>query len=71
MSPFTDSDHGNSVKAATHGAIFTLASMSWLYNVVAWHRRRQPHLLVNAVVYGGLMVFEAMQITHHVDQGRS
>lgn len=65
---FTDCDEGNGVKAATHGALFTLSALCAIYNVAAWITRdhKEPHLAVNAIVYVALCGYELRNVTHHL-----
>ena len=53
------------VKGAVHGGMLVLASETLLYNVVAYTKRREPHLAVNVGVYGALLAFEAYQVWKH------
>ena len=52
-------------KAAVHGALGLLAGVCLIYNAVAWYRRREWHLAVNAAVYGALTAYEVEQCRHH------
>jgi hypothetical protein len=65
MAAFTDHGVGEGVKAATHGAVLTLAALCAVYNVVAFVKRREQHHAINSAVYLGLMAYEAVQIHRH------
>jgi len=54
------------LKAGVHGAAFGLIALMGIYNAAAWLRRRDPHLAVNAILYGGLAVWERHHVHHHV-----
>lgn len=62
---FTDSTVANGTKGAVHGALLALAALCTGYNVMAYVGRHQPHLLVNAAVYGSLVIYECYQVEHH------
>ena len=64
--PLLTPDHAESFKSLVHLSLFGLAAMCLGYNAMAWSERRQAHLAVNAVVYGALAVFEATQVTRHL-----
>lgn len=57
--------HAEPLKAAVHGAAMGLAAAMGLYNLAAWLRRREPHLAVNAAIYGLAIVWEAGHVWHH------
>lgn len=42
------------LKLGVHAGAFGLAVVMGLYNAAAWLRRREPHLVINAVVYAAL-----------------
>lgn len=54
------------LKAASHGAMGILAVVFALYNGAAWWGRREPHLAVNALIYGAIAVLETQHIRHHL-----
>lgn len=64
--PWTDQGHHEGVKAAVHGALLGLAAVCLLYNSVAWIRRRERHLLINTLLYGGLVGLEVKQVSRHL-----
>lgn len=53
-------------KSAWHVGGFVFAAGAAGYNTGAWLSRGEPHLLVNAVVYGALAIFEHRKIVHHL-----
>jgi hypothetical protein len=53
------------VKGAWHVGGFLFAAGAAGYNAGAWVSRGEPHLLVNAVVYSALAIFEHRKIVHH------
>lgn len=53
-------------KAGVHFAIFSLASMAGGYNLMTYGEERDPRHLVNALVYGVLLAFEASHISRHL-----
>ena len=57
-------DH-EAVKAMAHGTLGLLACLCVGYNGAAFLARRERHLAVNTVVYGALVVFEALQWRRH------
>lgn len=62
---FTDAGSSEATKGAVHGALFTLAALCAVYNGCAYLKRREPHLVRNAVVYSALMVYEVVNVRHH------
>lgn len=59
-----------SLKAATHGAMFALAALFTLYNGAAWWSRRAPHLARNTLFYGALALLEVSHCRHHLQRLR-
>lgn len=53
------------VKAATHGALGVLAATCAIYNALAATKRQEPHLVVNAIVYAALTLWEAKKTREH------
>jgi hypothetical protein len=53
------------VKGAVHGAVCGLALVCGIYNAAAWVARRERHLGVNAILYTGLAIWEAVHVRHH------
>lgn len=66
---FIDRQEAQGVKGAIHGVVFTLAALCGVYNSVAFYCRHDRHLLVNAVVYLGLMGFEVFNVHRHCRGG--
>lgn len=54
------------LKAGVHAAAFGLIALMGIYNAAAWLRRRDPHLAVNAILYGALAAWERHHVGHHV-----
>ena len=67
MSMFTDADSAQVTKAAVHGAVFALVALCFGYNLCAYRARGERHSAMNALVYGGLLIWEAVQIRHHTE----
>lgn len=65
-----DSGQREGLKGAVHGALGLLALVCCGYNVIAWARRRDTHLAVNASVYGALTAYELAKVLHHRDSLR-
>ena len=57
-------------KAAVHGTALGLAAIMGLYNAAAWINRRDPHLAVNAVMYGLAIVWERRLVASHLRECR-
>lgn len=55
------------LKASVHGGLLAFAAVCFVYNVVAFAMRREPHLAMNAGVYGFVMELEIKQIAHHME----
>lgn len=53
-------------KAAVHAVAGTLAVLCAAYNAIAFMLRREPHLLQNAIFYGGCACFERYQTQRHL-----
>ena len=58
------------LKAGVHAATLGLIALMGVYNAAAWLRRRDPHLAVNAILYGALTVWERHHVRHHIAAGR-
>lgn len=56
------------LKAAVHGGLLVFSAICFVYNVVAFAMRREPHLAMNAGVYGFVMELEIKQIAHHMEK---
>jgi hypothetical protein len=54
------------LKAAVHGVLLATVAVCAVYNAAAWLKRRQPHLAINAVVYGAAVVWEHAHVMHHL-----
>ena len=63
---FTDPGSSEPLKAAAHGLVLLFAAGCGAYNVIAYDRRRELHLAVNAIVYAALFLFEAVHVHNHV-----
>lgn len=55
-------------KAGIHAVLGGLAATCGVYNFVAWTKRRETHLAVNAVLYAALWAWETYQTHHHLAQ---
>jgi hypothetical protein len=42
------------LKAAVHGVLLVTMGVCAAYNTAAFLKRRQPHLAINAVIYGAM-----------------
>lgn len=58
-------------KGGIHATIAGLAATCAMYNGIAWIKRREPHLAVNAVLYALLWGFETYQTHHHWSQRKT
>lgn len=54
------------LKAGVHATALGLAAVMGIYNAVAWLRRREQHLAVNAVLYAALAAWEQKHVAHHL-----
>ena len=54
------------LKAAVHGVLFATVAVCAAYNAAAWLKRRQPHLAINAVVYGAAVCGNMRTCMHHL-----
>jgi hypothetical protein len=59
------------LKAGVHAAAFGLIALMGIYNAAAWLRRRDPHLAVNAILYGALATWERHHVRHHIAAHRT
>ena len=66
---FVDHDVASGTKGAIHGSLLTLAALCAVYNICAQRARPSSHLLLNAVVYTGLIGFEVMNVARHCHKG--
>jgi hypothetical protein len=54
------------MKAAVHCVLLVTVSVCAAYNAAAWLKRRQPHLAINAVIYGMAVWWERAHVMHHL-----
>jgi len=54
------------LKAAVHGVMLATVAVCAAYNAAAWLKRRQPHLAINALVYGAAILWERSHVMHHL-----
>lgn len=62
---FLKAGEGEVLKGAVHAAVCGLALVCGVYNAAAWVTRRERHLGVNAFLYAGLAIWEAVHVQHH------
>lgn len=67
---WTTSGNHEPVKAGAHGIMLGLALVFVCYNTLAWWRRRDRHLAVNAAAYLGLVGLEVYQVGRHLQHAR-
>ena len=58
--------HAEPVKGAVHGLAAVVCGLMFAYNTAAWLFRREPHLAMNALVYGTAILYEGVQTHRHV-----
>jgi hypothetical protein len=58
------------LKLGVHAAVLGLSALCCAYNAAAWLSRRQGHLVVNAVLYSVLAVWEQQHVAHHLAELR-
>ena len=63
---FVSQGHGEPVKGAVHGLAAVVCGLMFTYNTTAWLFRREPHLAINALVYGSAILYEGVQTRRHV-----
>ena len=63
---FVSRGHAEPVKGAFHGLAAVVCGLMFAYNTTAWLFRREPHLAVNALVYGSAILYEGVQTQKHV-----
>ena len=63
---FVQNGRNEHMKGGVHLGLFALAVACAGYNAVAYHVRRDTHLLVNATIYSALTVLELYQVARHV-----
>lgn len=54
------------LKAGVHGTLAALAALCCLYSLVAYLRRRETHLAINATLYGLWTAYEVFETAEHV-----
>ena len=62
---FVDRGEAEQVKGMVHGAVLLLAAACAVYNGLAYRHRPEPRLVVNAVLYTALAVWEVWQASRH------
>ena len=62
---FLEHNQSETFKGCWHLGGLIFAAGATLYNVSALIQRREPHLLVNAAVYGALTLYETAKCRHH------
>lgn len=60
-----DSGDREGLKLSVHGALGLLALTCLGYNAIAFCRRGEQHLAVNAVLYAALVALEVRKVQHH------
>lgn len=60
-------DGSEGFKASIHLGLFSLAITCLAYNAMSYGQRREVHLLRNIIAYGGLSVYEILQMQRHWD----
>ena len=63
---FVSRGQAEPVKGAFHGLAAVVCGLMFAYNTTAWLFRREPHLAVNALVYGTAILYEGVQTQKHV-----
>ena len=63
---FVAQGHAEPVKGAFHGLAAVVCGLMFAYNTTAWLFRRQPHLAINALVYGSAILYEGVQTHRHI-----
>lgn len=66
-----NSGEHETLKGSVHAALGLLAGVCAAYNVLAWAKRRETHLAVNAAIYGALVALECRKVAHHLTDTRS
>lgn len=65
---FCQSGNAERAKLAVHGAMLIGAAACAVYNLAACVLRKpERHLVVNALVYTGLVVLEIQHVRHHAE----
>ena len=63
---FVSEGHAEPIKGAFHGLAAVVCGLMFAYNTAAWLFRREPHLAMNALVYGTAILYEGAQTHRHV-----
>ena len=63
---FVSVGHAEPVKGAAHGLAAVVCGLMFAYNTTAWLFRREPHLAINALVYGSAILYEGVQTRQHI-----
>ena len=63
---FLDQGADELLKGMVHGAVLLLAGACAAYNGLAYRRRPERRLAVNAVLYGALVAWEVWQASRHL-----
>ena len=63
---FVSQGRAEPVKGAFHGLATVICGLMFAYNTTAWLFRREPHLAVNALVYGSAILYEGVQTQKQV-----
>lgn len=71
MNSFIDAGVGEDLKALVHGGALVVSALMAGYSLVAWLRRRERHLAVNAALYTSMTLWEGRQMKHHLDAWRN
>lgn len=66
MSRVTDVGIAEGWKALAHATLGGMAALCGGYNLLAWQRRGQRHLIANAAIYALLLGFEIGKTAHHL-----
>lgn len=56
------------VKLAVHGSLGLLAALCAGYNLLAYLKRREPHLALNTGLYGSIVAIEIKKCAHHLEK---
>ena len=62
---FCQSGSAEMVKGAVHGSLGTLAAICAAYNGLAFHWRGDRRLLMNTLLYLGIVALEGYQVHRH------
>ena len=62
----TSEHHEELGKAVFHMGLGAMASAAFFYNLLACRCRPSKSLATNALIYGGLMCLEGLQVARHL-----